>query len=784
MKDLQFIFRMFRRNPLLVFVNIPGLAIGLSAVLLLSVYLNHELSFDKHFTTKNQVFRLYNTISENNTTQCEAICLRKSFTEIPQLVPEIKSAAQLYRGWNSSISIEDQKKRYPYNQLLYADKDFFDVFGLSLIHGNPEEALVGERMVVLTKTTALKIFRRTDCIGEIISVSDEPFTITGVIEDLPSTTHFNFDILASIETVHPENWGGLELYTYFLIHEHADMNAAAEKIITANNEIMQPWAAPFDAKVESGVEKLSSIHLRTPVDFDLSAKANIAHIQIIALIAFFILLIAIINFINLYILHGEKRIAEIAARKSLGANKPALAKLFFTETGIIGFIALAVAIAISLIAQPFFAQIMQSTISYSDIISPSGLLIASSILVVLVLAAGSYPSYFLSNLDLVSALKGKSLKVKRKSTLSRVAVVLQFSISVFLITAFTIVYAQTNYLRNMPIGFNPDNVIGITNLDNQIVKSTSSIENELLNLPFVESVGSSTHGMGQGCSGQGIKIYGTAGSILGINEYRINPGFDETMQLNLIEGRYFTQSKADTSGVLLNEAAVKMLGGNIIAGSLVEMHGSPLHVIGIVKDFIYEDHPGEAIAPLVMTNYRHNVQNIYIRTLGKVSRDQQAQIEQVFKKHSTDFIYGQFELKEVYANKFTGEERVIKLVATGSTMAIIISFIGLLALAILNVNRQKKEIGIRKVMGSSEAKVVRALLSETFILVGIAIVIAITAGYFTMLRWLESFVDKISLSPLYFLFSAASALLIAFMAVGWQSWRAARRNPVESLRYE
>jgi putative ABC transport system permease protein len=782
MKDLHFIFRMLKRNPLLVFVNLPGLAIGLSAVILLSVYLKHELSFDQHFKTKDHVVRLYNSVTENGNTENYGICLRKAYTEIPQQVPEIKSATQIFRGWD--VFAEYKKVRFPGLNLLYADREFFDVFGVNLPVGNHYEALAGTNKVVLNESTARKIFNRTDCVGQIINVSETPFTVTGVIKDLPNTTHFNFDLLASLETLKPEQWGGLELFTYFRINDNADIHSVGMKIAEANNKIMRPWAEPFNATVKSGVEKLTSLHLHTLVNSDLSAKGSMTSITIVATIAFFILLIALVNFVNLYILHGEQRIAEIAARKSLGATKAVLSKQFFTETGIIGFMAFMLAAFILVGVHPYFAQIMQSQISYSDLFSMSGILVVLAILGILIFVAGAYPSYYLSKLDLVNALKGKSLKVKRKSAFSRVAVILQFSISVFLITAFSIVLAQINYLKNMPLGFNPENVIGITNFDQQIDQHASSIENELKQLPFVKSIGSSTHTMGSGCSGQGIKIYGSENNILGINEYRINPGFDETMQLELKDGRYFSNSESDKNSVILNEAGVKMLGGNVKLGSQVDMHGKPLTVIGIVKDFFYVDHPGEPIAPLVLTNYWHNVRNIYIRTLGKLSDEQRAQIEKIFKNYSPEFIYSQFELKDVYANKFDGEERVMKLVSAGAVMAIVISFIGLLALSILNVNRRKKEIGIRKVIGSSEAEAIWILLSETFVLIGIAISIAFVASYFVMHQWLEGFIARIALSPIYFVVSAAFALMIAFFAVGWQTWKAATRNPVEALRYE
>lgn len=766
----------------MVFVNLPGLAIGLSAVLLLSVYLKHELSYDQHFQTKNNVLRLYNAVTESGNTTNYAICLRKAYTEIPSRVPEIKSATQIYKGWGTTAEYEKQK--FPNLQLLFADKDFFDVFGLELIQGNSSDALQGENNVVITRSTALKIFNSVDCVGKVLNVSEQLATVTGVIDDLPNNTHFNFDLLVSMQTAHPENWGGLELYTYFRVNNHADLAVVGEKIAAANNELMKPWGEPFNLTVESGTEKLADLHLHTVVDFDLSPKANLTHIFIIAGIAFLVMLIATVNYINLYVLHGEKRIAEIASRKSLGATQGTLSRLFFTETTAISLLSFVLAMGLTALVQPSFARLMKSQIELSDMFSFSGILLVLAILAVLILVSGAYPSYYLSKINLVNALKGKSSKVKRKSTLSRIAVISQFSISVFLISALVIVFAQVNYLKEVPLGFNPENVIGITNLNNEVRRSASSIADELTQLAFVENVASSDHAMGRGTSGQGIKKYGAPDNFKGIDEYRVHPGFAKTMQLELVDGRYFNNSEADKNAVILNEAAAKMLGSDVKVGSQVDMFGAPLKVIAIAKDFYYIDHPGSLIAPLVITNYRNNVNNMYVRTKAGTTPAQLAQIDEVIKSYSPELIISKFQLTDVYANKYTNEERMIKLVTTGAGLAIIISFIGLMALSVLNVNRRRKEIGIRKVIGSTETQVVRELLKETFILVLIAIAIAFVGSYFTMQQWLQHFINRISISPMYFLVSAVFALLIAFMAVGWQSWRAATRNPVEALRYE
>lgn len=370
MKQLRYTFRTLKRNPLLIFVTLPGLAFGLAAFLLLSVYVRHELSYDQQFPTKDRVVRIVNHVVEKQSTENEPICLRDAYNEIPAKVPGIEAATQLYRGWD--VNVDTKTQRFEKKELLYADPGFFKVFGLNLLAGNQETALRDLNTVVLTGQTAKQLFGTTDCIGKVISISDQPFTITGVIKKLPSTTHFQFDLLASMSSVHPERFGGLDFFTYFLLNAHANRAQTLAQINRVNSDLMKPWAAPFDMKVTSETEPLTRIHLHTKADYDLSEKGSLGSIYLIAGLAFFILLIAMINYINLYVLHGEKRIKEIASRKALGADKRTLAKLFYTETGIISFFALFLAVWLTGIARPWFAHLMQRSLPASELFSPSG----------------------------------------------------------------------------------------------------------------------------------------------------------------------------------------------------------------------------------------------------------------------------------------------------------------------------------------------------------------------------------------------------------------------------
>jgi putative ABC transport system permease protein len=783
MKDLKFIFRMFKRNPLLVFVNLPGLAIGLSAVLLLSVYVKYELSYDKHFPTRDHVLRLYNSITENGQEVNYGICMRSAYTDIPQNIPEIEVSTQLYTSWG--IAIEKENTKYSNLNLLYADRGFFDVFGLDLIYGNISDALGGDKKVVLNASTAQKIFNKLNCIGEIVYISEEPFTVSGIMADLPKNTHFQCDLLASMETLMHEEWNSLEFYTYFKINKNADKHKVSYKIAAANDELIKARFKGSDFTLKSGTELLADLHIHSVADYDLSPKANLFHIYLVASIAFFVLLIALVNYINLYVLHGEKRIAEIAARKSLGANTKSLLKLFFTETGIIALIALALALIISTAALPFFGRLMQRQMHISELLSASGLSLAFLILLIIVGISGAYPSYYLSRINLINALKGKSNQVRRKSTLSRFAVITQFTVTVFLISTLIVVYAQVDFLKNVPIGFNTDHLYKITNLDSKLKESYQSIESELSQLPFIESISTSNHSVGGGCSGQAIKLYGQKGKKQSINEYRVNPGFCKNLQLELKGGRYFTTTGADKNAVILNEAAVKLLGIKNAVGSKVIIDKNPLTVIAVVKNFYYTSNSGEAIAPLVISQQPNNyLRNFYVRTRSDITTWQSAQIESVFKSYSPNYIMARSSVADSYQKKYEKENRVVKLLSSGSILAIMLSLIGLTALSVLNVNRRRKEIGIRKVIGSTEKEIVKSLLSETFILVLISMAIAFICSYSVLHAWLINFAKHINLSPLYFIISGAIAFILAFVSVSYQSWRAATRNPVEALKYE
>lgn len=782
MKNLRFTFRMLKRNPLMLFISIPGLAVGLCAFLLLAVYLKYEFSFDQHFANKDRVLRLYNRAYEPNSVSTLPIALRTAYTQLPMRVPEVEKATQLYFYGKSKLKTPTRSIKDI--EVVFSDPEFFDVFGINLLSGNTIESLFGKNKVVLNRTTAEKVFGNIDCVGKALKLDDLTLIVGGVAPDLPKNTHFNYDAMVSFESF---PWitqqSSLEFQTYYLIKEGTDPEQAADKIAAVNNELMKPWSERVQVKVESGAELLTNIHLHTPVDSDRVPKANPMHLFITEGIAFFILLIAIINFINMYLLQGEKRIAEISSRKAAGANRKMLAKQFFTETGVIAVIALILGVILAVLTQPFFAKLIGIPLAVKDMFTHQGIMSIVSVLIMLIILTGAYPSFYLSKINMVSGLKGKRQKAGHHSGLSRAVVLVQFFTTILLISSLIIIRSQINHLKHVPLGFNPERVVAVTDFNNNTGKNITELKKELKKLPFIESIGTSDHFMGGGCSGQSLKEFGTEKSWA-IDQYRVQPGFCETMQLQLVNGRFFNEEEKDKNSIILNESAVKMMGLENPIGAQFVMWSEPLEVIGVVKDFYFDGYAGEKIDPLVLSNSNRGWVLNFRTIADNFTLANQQQVTSVIKQFDPEYAMSFIRMTELYEAKFDKDEQIMKMVSAGTVIAILLSFMGLLALSIMNVARRTKEIGIRKVLGSSEIEIMRKLIYETLLWVGIASVFAFGASYILMEKWLSSFAIKIPLHIGYFLISGLFALIIVLLAVSWQSWKAATRNPVEALRYE
>jgi putative ABC transport system permease protein len=782
MKRIKYQIRNFKRSPLLLFVSVPSLAIGLAGFLLLMIYLKHETSYDQHFKTKERVFRLYNTLTERGSSDTWPICLRDIYTEIKEGVPEVEAVTQIYRGWGNNVKYEE--KKLSNIELMYVDNGFFKVFGLELSDGNAKDALLQKNTVILTQTLAKKIFENQNPIGKVIKIMDEDFTVNGIIPDFPKTTHFQTEMLASISTIRPERFGGLEFFTYYLLSEGADSKVIGDKIADLNTKILKAkWNDSPSLEIASGVENLADIHLHTLSDWDLSPKGNLTNLYVVGFLAFLILLIAVVNHINLYMLHGEKRFLEIGIRKSLGASISNLKSIFYTEIAFISTIAFAIAVLLTYAILPDFAHLMNLDLLFEEIQNLPNILLIFAFLLLLIFTTGLYPSFYLSKLQVIKAISGNT-RIERKKWLSVISVLIQFSISIFLITGLIIMNRQVHYLKNIPLGFEVNNIIKIGGFNNKISSNWKAITAELEKLPFVVKTAASDHSMGSGCSGQRIYKYGeSAQDAPGINEYRIQAGFCDLMKMELIEGRFFEPYKKDRNNIILNEAAVKMLNISDPVGKKLVMHDDPMEIVGVVKDFYYY-YSGAPIAAMALTYYSDRVNSIYLKITGDFNLTKRDKVKEIMLKFDPDYKLATRELSDIYKKKFVTEDRLMKLLLYGTILALIISFAGMFALSVFNVEKRTKEIGIRKVLGSTSVEILTRLLMDTIKWVLWSMPVSFLLSFLIMRNWLQEFPNKIDISIIYFFTAGVMALVIAILAVSIKSFQAARRNPVDSLRYE
>ena len=441
---------------------------------------------------------------------------------------------------------------------------------------------------------------------------------------------------------------------------------------------------------------------------------------------------------------------------------------------------------IALAALPFFSELVKVPLDLRELLTPTTIAIILFLVVLFIMISGSYPAQYLSKLNIIDAIKGGVKSVKRKKWLAVSSVLIQFFISSLLIVSLLVIYAQIDYMKNRPVGFDKDNVIVISRFDNSVNPKLEAIKGELQKLNFVTSVGSSDHQMGGGCSGQVMHKYGESEeSAKGINEYRVHPGFCETLQLELLEGRFFRPNDKDKNGLILNEAAVKYFGLNDpIQAQFIMFQEEPLQVIGVVKDFVYDGHSGENIQPLVLAGYSNRASCIYIKILGEWNKDKTAAVAKVFKDLIPDYQLYTTVLEQVYDLKYASEERTFKIISSAAILAIILSFIGMFALSVYHVEKRTKEIGIRKVNGSTSLQILVLILAGILKWVVFAMIPAFLVAIILLDRLLSEFAYHINLSPWYFVVGGLIAIIIATLAISIKSIQAATQNPIESLRYE
>jgi putative ABC transport system permease protein len=765
-----------------------GLSFGLAGAILLTVFIQYEISFDKHFKNSERIYRLNSVWTDQGESLVLPINLRTTYTDIPSKVAGVEKAIQVYQGGRPEI--QHGEDRFNDIRLLYSDPGFFELFDLELINGSVENALSGVNVVVITEDMANRIFGTDDVIGESIEMQEQSYMVTAVVQNIPANTHFQFHMLMPMESVPGlERLGGLEFFTYFMLEEGADHETVLSTIRDENSRLLTERFANYEGSTfSSSTESLERLHLHTKAIKDLSPSGNMKTIMNMISIAIIIMVLALSNFINLYILNGARRSREIGIRKVNGAERGTLIGQFYLETLVVVSISFVAGVILTLVLIPDFGRIMQRE-SFSAVLGTPGLyIILMAVYVVTILISGFYPALVLSKSAVIPLIQGTVNPAGDKKMLLKIVSVLQISITVILLVTLIGINTQIRFLKQLSPGYNPDNIVLIHNLNKELTAQYAALRDGLLNIPGVDKVAASGHFIGMGYSGQGIRNYGDSPSQgKTISEYRILPGLCDLDEFNLKSGRFFDPDRAfDRSGVLLNEAAVKMLGSTPenIVGESVTMREDPMEVIGVIEDFHYES-AANAIQPLMFTAYSDRIRNIPVRIEPQADiTETLAHINRTIKSFDGDYIMMHQFASDIYVEYYTAEERLQNILGAGSILSIIIVIMGIYALVSHNIISRTKEIGIRKVMGGSTRDMILMIYKSTLIWTVIASLLALPFCWMYLDNWLNDYVTRI---PLYWWIFVGGILLVflfeTFITLG-QTWKAAHRNPVDSLRYE
>lgn len=806
---LKIAWRNLLKNKTFSFINITGLAIGLSCFILIALYVADELSYDRYNEKAGRIFRINADINMGGTNLHLATCSDPMGATLKKDYPQVEEFVRFFNS-NGSKLIKKGNEFIDEQKVAYADSTLFNVFTLPAIEGDTKNALNEPNTVVITESTAKKYFGNTNVVGKTIETNESKnnlYNITAVIKDIPSNSHFNFDFIFSMDNVEYGfgNYMSHNFQTYILLKEGAGYKAFEKNFPQVIDKYIFPQAKQFmkltsmeDFKksgnnLEYHLMPVTDIHLRSDRFPELGVNGSMQTVYIFSVVALFILLIACINFMNLSTARSANRSKEVGIRKVLGTNKNSLVWQFLTESTLMVFIALLIALLIAGLTLPFFNDVSTKSLTITSLFSYQVLPFLLLLPFVVGALAGSYPAFFLSSFQPITVLKGKINAGFKRSNLRSGLVVFQFFISIVLIIGVTIIYNQLNYIQTKKLGFNKDQVL-VLNGTGVMGNKAETFKNEVAKMSGVKSATFSGF-LPVSNSARSDNTFTSEAVMTDKNGFNMQTwGIDydylNTLGMEIIKGRNFSREfGSDSSAVIINETTAKILGFQDPVGKKIYTFDNNMPpssiaytVIGVVKNFNFES-LRQNIAPLC---FRLGVNNW--STAFKVSTSDISglvkNIESKWKSMAPGMPFSYQFLDDSFDNMYRTEQRVGKIALSFAILAILIACLGLFGLATYMAEQRTKEIGVRKVLGASIGNLVSMLSTDFLKLVLVAAVIAFPFAWFIMHKWLQDFAFRININWWVFAAAGIIALLIALVTVSFQAIKASMANPVQSLRTE
>ena len=775
------------KHPGYSFLNVLGLTLGITSALFLLVYVTDEVSYDRYHEKADRIYRVSSKITETDDQFTWIVAQIPFGPQVAQDYPEVEAYVRFINMPRALYKYED--KEYVEEDFFYADSALFDIFTYKVIRGDARRALLEPNRIVLTETVAARYFGDGDPVGRTLTAGNSTYEVTGVIEDVPSNSHFRFGALAS-RTNLPEqigSWGNFGVFTYLLFPEGLDVKAFEKKMQGMYAAYMEPIFGPVNVKVEYLLEPVKEIHLYSTKEGEPEPTGSITYVYIFAIVALFLVLIAAMNYMNLATARSSGRAREVGLRKVVGSRRGPLVMQFLSESVIFTVISLIISVILLMALLPKLNLLAGKSFEMDVIFSPAVLLGMLGVVLLVGFIGGSYPAFFLSRFSPVTVLKGEITQGTAGSMFRKVLVVLQFTVSVIMIICTLVVFRQLNYLKTMDQGFNQENVLSL-DLNGPMARKYPVLKQALLENPNVVSVTSTSSRVGEGSGKLLFNVETDQGmSQRGINFTITDHDFVETLGIEMVEGRDFREDMpSDTlTAVVVNETFVKRMGWSEPIGKRIEAGDDNTlraRVVGVMKDYHQTGMYNEIESLLLAYRTINNI--VYVRISEENAEQALSHIESSWKEVFPDQPYDYTFLSERFNRQFEADEKRGLIFTLFTILAILIACLGLFGLASYTVEQRTREIGIRKVFGASESTILVLVTRDFIILSLISIAIAFPVAWYFMSKWLENYVYKSGMGPVVFILAGLLTVVITFTTISYKAYQAAVTNPADSIKTE
>lgn len=772
------------------FINISGLAIGVAACLIITLWAEDEVAYDRFHEKADRVYRTVWNGRVGNNEWTLPLCPVPLADALVHEIPEVETAVRMIQ---TQRAVRKGTEFILEKQVFYTEPSFFDVFTVEAISGDPRAALTMPDRVVLTQSAAEKYFPGRNPIGSSFEFDNgSKFTVGAVVASFPERSHFHFEVLAPLQTLpifkqRQGQWGSATVYTYALFRRANDLSAVQSKL----DQYLAQTVLKDDFSKKSGnhyqilFQSLPGLHLRSHLEYELAPGGNIVYLYLFGVIAVIILLLACINFINLSTAHATRRTLEVGVRKVLGSSREQLVRQFLVESGMYVGIALMAALLILELYLPAFNNLSGKNISGGIIFQLHTLLILGAIAASVVILSGAYPAFFLSSFLPVNALKRQGPGGHGQRWLRNILVVVQFCVSITLIVGTIVVNDQLTFMQNTALGFQKERVVvihGVGTMGTEYSRFVSRLRTQ----PRIVSASAAQSMPGTAFDSMPFEPEQPANYQLSSLSYAmVDESYVDVLGLKIVSGRNFsTKFPTDSSAYLINQAAAAAIGWDHPVGKQLSEGGrKPGTVVGVVGDFHIES-LHHAIKPVVFPFIRWTPAYVAVRILPGDLRGSLNGIQDLWKEFVPQRPFEYSFLDQDYDALYRNEQRVAEVFGTFTLLAIVIASLGLLGLAAYTVERRTKEIGVRKILGASVSQIVIMLGSEFARLVLVAGLVAAPVAYLAMHRWLQDFAYRVEIGAGTFLFAGMLALVIALLTISYKAVRAGTTNPARALRYE